>query len=271
MTVITLLTDFGTDDAYTGIMKGVILSAFPPAVIVDITHNIAPQDIIHAAYTIKSAYRFFPEGSVHTVVVDPGVGSDRAVIAFEKKGHIFLAPDNGVLSLVLEDDAADLNQNSLVSIENKKYFLEPVSRTFNGRDIFAPVAGNIARGVPINRLGPRINKKDIHRLVIEKPSISGSGELIGIIVSVDRFGNLVSNIDSKMLDEFIKTGSSEGLGIGIGGGLIRGLSRTYDDAVPQEPLAVIGSGGYLEISVNMGNAGEYFNAGTGDRVRLTAG
>lgn len=148
MSIVTLLTDFGIEDAYVGTMKGVILSVNPSTVIIDITHHIEPQNLIRAAYIISSFYKYFPQGSVHIVVVDPGVGSDRAIIAVNVMKHIFLAPNNGVLTLLLDEDEIE----SIVRVENTRFFLKPVSQTFQGRDIFAPVGAYISKGIDIQTL-----------------------------------------------------------------------------------------------------------------------
>lgn len=264
MSIITLLTDFGIDDEYVGIMKGVILSVSPSATIVDITHNIDPQDLIQAAYVIESSYRYFPEGTVHVVVVDPGVGSNRAIIAIEKAGHLFLAPDNGILSLLMDEGKID----SIVRVENSSYFLESVSRTFHGRDIFAPVAAHLSTGVNIKKLGRPIDQKDIIHLGIEKPFISDKNELVGTIVSIDRFGNLITNIDFDSLETFCKTGTGKRPEFWIDEDKIVGLSQSYESAGLQKPLAIIGSRGYLEIAVSCGSARRHFTAEKGDKVRV---
>jgi len=264
--IITLITDFGVDDEYVGVMKGVILSVNPAAIIVDITHHIEPQDLIQAAYIIKYSFKYFPEGTVHVVVVDPGVGSDRAIIALEVTGHIFLAPDNGVLTLLMDEG----NIGSVVRVENSCYFLESVSQTFHGRDIFAPVAGHLSKGIKIETLGTPIDKIDLERLPIKYPGISNSGELFGTVVSIDRFGNLITNIDVNSLDKLCKSGKERKLQIRIGQNKIVGLSKSYESALPQSPLALIGSRGYLEIAVNCASARRYFMANRGDIVTVVS-
>jgi len=266
MSIITLITDFGVDDEYVGVMKGVILSINPAAIIVDITHHIEPQDLIQTAYIIKYSFKYFPEGTVHVVVVDPGVGSDRAIIALEVTGHIFLAPDNGVLTFLM----AKGNIGSVVRVENSCYFLESVSQTFHGRDIFAPVAGHLSKGIKIKTLGTPIDKIDLKRLPIKYPSISNSGELVGAVVFIDIFGNLVTNIDAKNLDKFCKTCNEKRLEFRIGQNKIIGLSKSYESVLPQTPLAIIGSRGYLEIAVNCGNARRYFMADKGDTFTVAS-
>jgi S-adenosylmethionine hydrolase len=264
MSIITLLTDFGIEDAYVGTIKGVILSVNPSAMIVDITHQIDPQDLIEAAYVIKSSYRYFPKGTVHVIVVDPGVGSDRAIVALEMMGHIFLAPDNGVLTLLMDEGRID----SITRVKNSHYFLEPLSQTFHGRDIFAPVGAHISKGVDLKKLGSGLDRNDLVHLSIRKPSITDEGELVGTIVSVDRFGNCITNIDLNCLEKFYKPGFEKNLVIAIGEYEIKGLSKSYDGVGLNQPLAIIGSLGYLEIALNCGRASRNFGAQKGDTIRV---
>ena len=264
MSIITLLTDFGIEDAYVGTIKGVILSVNPSAMIVDITHQIDPQDLIEAAYVIKSSYRYFPKGTVHVIVVDPGVGSDRAIVALEMMGHIFLAPDNGVLTLLMDEGRID----SITRVKNSHYFLEPLSQTFHGRDIFAPVGAHISKGVDLKKLGSGLDRNDLVHLSIRKPSITDEGELVGTIVSVDRFGNCITNIDLNCLEKFYKPGFEKNLVIAIGECEIKGLSKNYDGVGLKQPLAIIGSLGYLEIALNCGRASRHFGAQKGDPIRV---
>ncbi|MBW2603729.1 MAG: SAM-dependent chlorinase/fluorinase [Deltaproteobacteria bacterium] len=264
MSIITLLTDFGTKDAYVGIMKGVILSINPSAVVVDVCHYIDPQDWVEAAYLIKSSYRYFPKGTVHIIVVDPGVGGDRSIVAVELSGHIFLAPDNGVLTLLIDEGET----GAMVRVENTRYFLNSISRTFHGRDIFAPVGSHISKGVPIEKLGPHLDKQDLIRLGIPKPYISNKGELIGTIISIDRFGNCISNINENCLNKFVKNGPEKRLEIKTGKTVIKSLSRSYTDVGSGYPLAIIGSFGYLEIALNCDNAGRRLSIEKGDTIIL---
>lgn len=266
MAVVTLLTDFGVGDAYVGMMKGVILSVNPVSTVVDITHHIDPQDITQAAYIIESSFRYFPEGTVHLVVVDPGVGSDRSIIAMETRGHFFVAPDNGVLSLLMHKEKMD----DIVRLDNSDYFLKPVSRTFHGRDIFAPVGAFITKGVGLKELGTPVHRDQPLCLDIREPVISENGELAGVIISIDRFGNLVTNIDLKRLEILCKTDTKNNLMVWIGGKRIKGLSDYFGQVEPNCPLAIVGSLGYLEIAVNCGNARRYFKAEKGDMVRVMA-
>ena len=264
MSVISIVSDFGTDDEYVGVMKGVMLSINPLASIVDITHQIAPQDIHQAAYLIPSYYHFFPEGTVHIVVVDPGVGSQRSILALNHRKHFFIAPDNGVLTLLLNAEKSD----TIIRVDNADYFLKPTSSTFHGRDIFAAVGAHLSCGTKMEAFGTRTDVKEIVRLKDLNCRISQTGELIGKIVSIDRFGNLITNIDSNSLAAFSRTKALKHLQIHIGAVEISGLSHTYSDAAPEALLALFGSRNYLEIAVNGGNAADKLNARKGDPVRL---
>ncbi len=269
MPIITLLTDFGLEDEYVGIMKGVILSINPSAAIVDITHQVSPQDIIDAAYRIKSYYKYFPEKTLHLVVVDPGVGSCRPVLAAKIDGHYFLAPDNGILTPLLDNGYID----NLVFVENADYFLDSVSQTFHGRDIFAPVAAHISKGVEIMKLGRPASIKSPVRLSLKKPFITDKNELSGIIISIDRFGNLITNIDCEILKKIkprtCDSEKNEKIKFIIGDRTITGLSKSYNSVAPKTPLAIIGSRGYLEIAVNCGSAKDFFHASRYDIIKIT--
>ena len=265
MSIITLLTDFGTGAEYAGLMKGVILSINPSAVIVDITHQIDRQDIVQAAFTISAAYGYFPDGTVHLVVVDPGVGSERSLLALEMKKQFFVAPDNGVLTLLFNEGKI----TSLIRVTNSKYFLASVSRTFHGRDIIAPVGAHLSGGIDVRKLGPEIDLRDAVHLDDMYARISENGELVGKIVVIDDFGNLITNIDFKKLNEVYLPGQEKKIQIKIGSHVIIGLSGTYDSVQSKTPLALIGSRGYLEIAVNKGNAARVLNAEKGDKVRVS--
>ncbi len=264
MSIITLLTDFGTEDAYVGVMKGVILSINPDAVVVDVCHAVDPQDLVEAAYLINAVYRYFPKGTIHIIVVDPGVGGDRAIVAAGMAEHVFLAPDNGVLTLLTDENDID----AIVRVENPHFFLNEVSHTFHGRDIFAPVASHISKGVPIDQLGRPLSPKDLVRLNIAKPYLTENGELIGTIISIDRFGNCISNIDGSRLKAFIQNSPEKTLEIKVDKTVIKGLSQSYLNATPGDPVAVIGSFGFLEMAVNCGNASHRLKVSKGDDVAL---
>ena len=264
MSIITLLTDFGTKDEYVGLMKGVILSINPSATIVDITHGIDSQDIVQAAYAIHSAFRYFPAGSVHLIVVDPGVGTGRSLLALEMGSQYFVAPDNGVLTLLFDEETI----SSIVKLTNRHYFLETVSRTFHGRDIIAPVGAHLTRGVELHRMGDEISPSDAIRLGNMLPSVSDTGEIAGVIVAIDHFGNLITNIDYQALAADILPGLNPRTRIRIGSHTIDGIGDTYENGAPNTPLALIGSRGYLEIAVNKGSAARVLNAGKGDAVQV---
>jgi len=264
MAVITLLTDFGTSDAYAGIMKGAILSVDPLAVIVDLTHDIAPQDIAGAAYCIDSAYRYFPTGSIHLVVVDPGVGSHRAIIAVSAGGHVFLAPDNGVLSRILSSG----QPNTITVVENDTYFRRPVSQTFHGRDIFAPVAGHLNKGLPVGCLGPEVTAAKLIHLDLPKPHVSKNREIQGQVIRIDRFGNLITNIDHQLIKKTFDTVDERDLDLFIGTHHVSGLSACYRETGARSLLALVGSTGFVEISVSCGSASELLGVGQGTIVLI---
>jgi len=264
MSIITLLTDFGTKDEYVGLMKGVILSINPDVTIIDITHHIDPQDIRQAAYMLESAYHYFPAGTIHLIVVDPGVGTERAILAVKANHQFFLAPDNGVLTLLLCDD----NGASIIRVTNSNYFLNSVSQTFHGRDIFAPVGAHISRGINLKAFGAETDLTQVVRLKDLRAQTGRNGGLVGKVVSIDRFGNLMTNIDVGTLADLCKSGSPGAARFNVGGYVIKGLSATYGNVGLNAPLALIGSRGYLEIAVNGASAAQYFNIGKGDRVRV---
>jgi S-adenosylmethionine hydrolase len=265
MSIITLLTDFGTEDEYVGLMKGVILSINPRVTIVDITHRIGSQDVVQAAITIHSAYRYFPAGSVHLAVVDPGVGTQRSLLALEKREHFFIAPDNGILTLLINE--TDIT--ALVRITNSDFFLHPVSRTFHGRDIIAPIGAHLTRGVELSQLGPEMDPGDAVRLESLQACMLKDGEIIGKIIAIDHFGNLISNVGAWQLARYNQAALSSKLKIKIGSHVIQGLSDTYAAVRSKAPLALIGSRGYLEVAVNAGHAARILKVRQGDTVRVT--
>lgn len=257
--IITLTTDFGTSDTYVGTMKGVILGINPSVQLVDLTHAIPPQDIHAAAFTLHAAYRYFPKGTIHTVVVDPGVGSDRQAIVCEIDGAFFVCPDNGVLGYLLQDiDGGAAYGVNVVAIQNPAYCLPEVSNTFHGRDIFAPVAAHLSRGVPLSDIGPPT--KNLVQLPIPMPEISGN-TITGQIVKIDRFGNAITNISESAL-----AGEVSGYEINVQGTRLTRLNRTYAESAVGEPLAIIGSSGVLEIAINGGSAEKQLGLKRGDTV-----
>ncbi|HLT67239.1 MAG TPA: SAM-dependent chlorinase/fluorinase [Microbacterium sp.] len=251
MSRITILTDFGTADGYVAAMKGVIADIAPGAVIDDASHDIPPGDVEAAAFALSRYWRLYPAGTVHLVVVDPGVGSERRAIAARVDGRFFVAPDNGVLTRVLDEAAAD----RIVSIEDPAYTRGHISATFHGRDIFAPAAAHLARGTPLDALGPAV--ADPVRLPLPRPERT-EGTIHAHVVAIDRFGNLITDVPGAWL--------SPGARVVIEGRDIGPLRRTYADVGPGQPLALVGSTGMLEISVRDGSAATMFDAARGTPV-----
>lgn len=249
---ITLLTDFGTADGYVAAMKGVIASIAPDALVDDASHDVPPGDVVAAAHALARYWRLYPPGTVHVVVVDPGVGSERRAIAVQAAEQYFVAPDNGVLTPVLDAEGAEVR-----ALEAPAYRRPDVSSTFHGRDVFAPAAAYLACGVPIARLGPPV--LDPIRLEAPAPTRDGAG-VRGLVVHVDRFGNLVTNIPGAWVED-----AGEVLVAGRSAGPVR---RTYADVAPGELLALVGSNGSVEIAVRDGSAAERLGIGRGAEVRV---
>jgi S-adenosylmethionine hydrolase len=262
--VITLLTDFGLQDEYVGVMKGVILSINPRVQLVDISHGIERHDVRQAALVLNAAFRFFPKGSIHVVVVDPGVGGARKIVCLKKEGHYFIAPDNGVLTMVIQDEKVQ----KICAVTKERYFLKPVSDTFHGRDVFAPVAAHLSKGLKMLSLGKALGLKDLTRLDIPVPFASDKHELVGAIMAVDGFGNLVTNISKETLSKFQKDGGSQRLEIRLGRFKVKEVGRSYDSVKKGEPIAVIGSRNLLEIALNQGDASARFKAAVGQTVKV---
>lgn len=272
--IITLTTDFGYDDAYVAAVKGAILNINPEANIVDVSHSIRPQDILQAAFILNAAYRYFPKQTVHVAIVDPGVGSERREIILKTPSAIFVAPDNGILSYVI-DDLFSVESRSVIeqthglteivfkkgleaaAITDPRFWRHPVSPTFHGRDIFAPVAAGLSLGISPYEFGEKINS--LHVLPIARPSLDPDGNLVGQILHVDRFGNLTTNIRSDSL-------SGKDVVIEVAGQHIQGISDYY--AQKEGVMAVVGSSGYLEISLRDGSACDFLGVGVGHEIRV---
>ena len=256
--VITLLTDFGTSDHYVGAMKGVMLGICPDAQLVDITHEIRPYQIADAAFTLSQAWPYFPAGSIHLIVVDPGVGSSRRPLVAEADGHIFVAPDNGVLTLV-QNSAAGFNARQ---ISAERFFRQPVSRTFHGRDIFAPVAAHLAQGVRPEEFGNRIG--DPVTLPFANPLRTGPESWTGTVLHVDRFGNIVTNFRWPVFSEVVRTRFE----IGISASRVNVYYANYSSAAQGEFFVINGSSGYLEISSNQQDAASLLAVSAGSEIKL---
>ncbi len=257
--IITLLTDFGARDHYVASMKGVILGINPRCSLIDISHEVTPHDIQMGALILANAFSYFPKGTIHLSVVDPGVGSRRKPVLVVTPNYFFVGPDNGLFSLAAERERV----RQVVVLTEKGYFLPKVSMTFHGRDIFAPVAAHLSLGVKPNAFG--YETKSLEELEIRHPIIK-DGKLSGAILHVDTFGNLVSNIDGKKLFQFIRGRSFV---IRAGRKIIRELKRGYWEGKSGEPIALIGSGGFLEISVREGNAQKMLKVKRGDTITIS--
>jgi hypothetical protein len=261
MSVISLLTDFGNKDNFVGVMKAVILKINPQAKIIDLCHNVMPQDILQAAFLLKNSFKYFPKGTVHLAVVDPGVGTKRRKILVKTKDYHFVAPDNGVLDLSLQGE----NIEKIIEITNDKYFLKPVSNTFAGRDIFGPVAAYLSLGRSIDDFGKRI--KGIRHLQIPSPK-QVKNKLIGEVIYIDHFGNLITNITKDDFEDFVRNSRFK---IYIAGRLINKISQSYQEVKKNKPLAIWNSFGNLEISVAQANAEECLSANLKTPIRIIKG
>lgn len=259
--LVTLLTDFGTADGYVGAMKGVILRNAPGATVVDIAHDVPPQNVVAAAHTAAAAIPFFPEGTIHAVVVDPGVGSDRNILAARVGGQVVLAPDNGVLSVLTSLRTPE----EIVSLRNPRYVpASGASRTFHGRDIFAPVAAHLLNGVALGSLGPPPDTVTVLDLPV--PSVSHH-RIDGQVLYDDRFGNLITNIPHQLLTEPFPDLSVTR--VWLGDSLIGPVLPSYSFTAADQAVALVNSMGALEIAVNQGSAADRFGAEFGTPVAVT--
>jgi S-adenosyl-L-methionine hydrolase (adenosine-forming) len=258
--LITLTTDFGQQDSFVGIMKGVIAGIDPEATVVDLTHGIPAQNILAGALTLRHSIEYFPRGTTHVAVVDPGVGGERRPLLIESDGNYFIGPDNGLLSLAV----GTRKPNCVVELSNPAYHLRPTSGSFHGRDIFAPVAAHLSRGVPVAEFGKRL--ETFHRLIL--PEVSRTlTELSGEVIYVDGFGNLFTNISRHDLTGFVH----QQWAITLGSIRIPGLSPNYAATHPGNFVAIINSWGLVEIGVYQGNAQRRSGAKVGEKVRFTIG
>ena len=274
--LITLTTDFGLDDAYVAAMKGVILSINPKATIVDVCHAVQPQNIAQAAFIISASYQYFPQGTIHIVVVDPGVGTERRAVLLVTPSAFFIAPDNGVLSYIIEESSLEADEQALsigegetelrwglqaVALTNPHFWRHPVSATFHGRDIFAPVAAYLSLGTAVADFGDLIYS--LFTFPFSRPQIKqikGEGVLTGHVIHIDHFGNLITNFRRQDLPR-------GKLFIEVAGHIIDGVSESYAEA--DELLAIIGSSGNLEVSLKNGSAARLIQAKIGSEVSIT--
>ncbi len=253
--IIALLTDFGTKDYFVGAMKGAILSVSKTAKIVDITHEIPPQNIRSASFTLRACYKNFPKKTIFTTVVDPGVGSNRHAILVETDDYYFVAPDNGLLSFVF-DAEADFR---VFELTDDKFFAEKVSQTFHGRDIFAPVSAHLSNGVPPNDFGGEV--KDFVHLKTERPRKVSDRKIKAEIIHIDRFGNLITNLE--------QTDLPENFTLEISGKTITELQNFFAEVETGEVFMILGSAGFLEVAAYQDSAANLLNAEIGQEILLT--
>jgi len=259
--IITLTTDYGTNDHLVGTLKGVILKINPDVTIVDITHNVTAYDLLDGALTIGSAYSYFPSKTVHVVVVDPGVGTERRPLLVSAQNQYFIAPDNGVLSVIYEHEKESL----IVRHANvEHYYLQPVSKTFHGRDIFAPVAAWLTKGWQTGSMGDEIT--DFKKFAIPRPK-EADGALKGVVLRADAFGNLITNFRSEDFPESALAGGA--IKLQVGNQAVTRLVETFAQGNNGEAIAYVGSSGYIEVGMNKGNASRTLTVGRGAPVVLT--
>lgn len=264
MTLITLTTDFGLHDHYVGVMKGVILSRTPEARIVDLSHAVHAHDVRQAAWLIAANYRYFPPGSIHVLIVDPGVGSGRRIIMLSVGEHYFLAPDNGLLSLVVQEAHDDIK---CFEVKRPDLYLKPLSQTFHGRDIFAPLAAYLAKSNSIYNIGPGLDPSRLVSLNLPSPVIDcDRKQIAGGIIDIDHFGNIITNIKTDHINK-LAANPAEVL-VTLGNRSLTGITASYDSVPAGRPLLILNSGSYLEIAVNQGRADDYFQIGPTAKILL---
>jgi S-adenosylmethionine hydrolase len=266
--IVTITTDFGTEDGYVPAMKGAMLSIAPNARLVDVSHEVAPQDVMESAFVLKTAQPYFPEGTVHLVVVDPGVGTDRRAVALRHDDHWYVGPDNGVFPLVLDGQSPE----AVVELDDPSAWRSDApSTTFHGRDIFAPAAAHLAAGRPLDALGTPIDR--LESLHWAQPTTT-YGNIQGWVVHVDHFGNCITNIRRSTLADLLDREAAPTpdalppLTAYAGNTVLDQIHTTYGDVAEEEPLLLFGSSGDLEVSVNGGNAAERLDIRKGDSIKL---
>jgi hypothetical protein len=257
--VIALLTDFGLHDWYVGVMKAVVLAINPEACVIDLVHTVPRHDIEAAAFALLASYPYVPPGSIIVVVVDPGVGGEREILCASVAGRMFIAPDNGVLSPLLDKEGCE----KLVRVANREIFLKPVSSTFHGRDIFAPVAAHLSLGVDIENLGPEV--EEFERMEAAPPEVEGD-RLVTRVRWVDGFGNLITGCPGSLVGEFTREGGQMVVDLGVRG--LAPIAESYESVGEGEVLGIVGSSGYLEISVREASAAGMLGLTIGDAVTL---
>jgi S-adenosylmethionine hydrolase len=257
--IVTLTTDFGAADHFAGCMRGVILGVNPTAHIVDLCNAVNSFDVLDGAMTIAQAYRFFPPDCIHLVVIDPGVGSSRRPLLVTTSQHYFIAPDNGVLSLVMQQE----QRISVRHITAEHYFLHPISNTFHGRDIFAPCAGWLSRGVEVEKFGPEIT--DYVRFSLPKPKSTGSNSVQGVVLKADKFGNLITNLTPHNAPAVFAEGAKLKITVGQAA-VLTGIRVSYAQGQAGELFGLLNSMGMLEIACNRASAAHIAQAARGTEV-----
>jgi S-adenosylmethionine hydrolase len=257
--IVTFTTDFGLTDHYVGAMKGVLLNINPSAHIVDISNSVQSYDVLDGALAISQSYRYFPSNTIHLVIVDPGVGTSRRPILVRTDKHFFLAPDNGVLSFVFEQEAERLQVRHITA---EHYFVQPVSQTFHGRDIFAAIAGYLSKGVESSAFGEEIT--DYVRFAAPKPKPTAPNSVKGVVLKTDKFGNLITNIRPQDFPQLFQENAN--FRIIIGKAEITKMKTAYAQGTPGETFAILGSMGFLEIATNRGHAARLVGADKGSDV-----
>lgn len=260
--IITLTTDFGLNDHYVGTIKGVILNIVPDVQIVDICHSVQAFDVLDGALTIAQSYSYFPSGTVHLVVVDPGVGTARRPILVTSDRHHFVAPDNGVLSMVYARE----ERLHIRHVTAEHYSLQPVSNTFHARDVFSPVAAWLAKGVDPEKFGDEIS--DFVRFNAPKPKAMDANTLRGVVLKIDRFGNLITNITPQDAPALFASAPPQ-FKIRVGKHEITEIHSNYSEGAPGEVFGILGSMGYLEIAADRGSAAKIIGSGKGSEVLLS--
>lgn len=262
--IITLTTDFGLNDHFVGAMKGVILDIVPEAAIVDVSHAVQAFDVLDGAIAISQAYSYFPNGTVHVVVVDPGVGTTRRPIIASSDGYHFVAPDNGVLSMVYAKE----ERMHVRHVTSDHYFRQPVSNTFHGRDVFAPIAAYLAKQVDSHKFGEEV--EDYVRFAAPHPKPAGDNRIRAVVLKVDRFGNLITNVTPQDVPALFsdKPGAFK---IAVGNKEVTEIRTAYADAAPGQVFGILGSMGYLEIAANRAPASQITGANKGSEVSIVLG
>jgi S-adenosyl-L-methionine hydrolase (adenosine-forming) len=262
--IVALLTDFGNEDPYVGAMKGAILTVCPEITLVDVVHELPAHDVLAGALALEAVHRTFPPGTIFAAVVDPGVGGERRGLALQAGPYRFVGPDNGIFTLVLETTSGA----RIHSLTDERLFRLPVSPVFHGRDVFGPVAGHLARGLPLEATGPAVH--DPVRLSLPPCRRGAAGEWEAVVLYVDHFGSLTTNLGPADLEAIAATaeGGLADLVVRVGDRLLP-LARTYADVPEGEPCALVGSGGRLEIAVNQGSATRLLGASRGTPVHLS--